>query len=325
MTATGPAGGRSLDLVGYTGDTFSRSRLWTELGEPELRRLAVAACRDLDADTLWSLTEAYFTTYGISGAKASRHTLRAYRQGLRVFLDHAGTHAVNLLHPARDLGPSFLRARESAGKSTGTVRLELAAVRLLYRALRWAGATIDDPFADARPARETTAPWDRRQPYSDAEVETLLKAASPDTRALLLFGAHAGLRVSETLALTWADLDLGAQTVRVQAGKGGKARTAVMSDSLREALLGLVRSTPDTRLFPWTDVAVRKRMKKLCMTCGVTYRGYHALRHTSGTRLYRMSHDLEAVARHLGHSTLETTRIYAKWSDESLRSSVGKW
>ena len=56
-----------------------------------------------------------------------------------------------------------------------------------------------------------------------------------------------------------------------------------------------------------------------------TYRAVHALRHYSGTKLYRAGSDLEAVARHLGHSTLETTRIYAKWSDESLRSSVGKW
>ena len=125
MTA---AGETSTAIIPYTGDTLSRSRQWTDLSEPELRRLAVTACRDQDEETLWSLTEAYFTTYGASGAKASRHTLRAYRQGLGVFLTHAGTRAVNLLHPARDLGPSFLREREAAGKSPGTVRLELAAV-----------------------------------------------------------------------------------------------------------------------------------------------------------------------------------------------------
>ena len=80
-------------------------------------------------------------------------------------LNHAGTRALNLLHPARDLRPSFLREREEDGKSPRTVRLELAAVRLLYRALRWAGATTDDPFSGARPARDATAPWDKRQLY----------------------------------------------------------------------------------------------------------------------------------------------------------------
>jgi hypothetical protein len=35
--------------------------------------------------------------------------------------------------------------------------------------------------------------------------------------------------------------------------------------------------------------------------------------------------DLEATARHLGHSKLETTRIYAKWSDRQLRETIGRW
>ncbi|HKO25702.1 MAG TPA: hypothetical protein VJY65_13305 [Chloroflexota bacterium] len=37
----------------------------------------------------------------------------------------------------------------------------------------------------------------------------------------------------------------------------------------------------------------------------------HALRHAAGTRLYAETRDLEATARHLGHSKLERTRIYA--------------
>ena len=322
MTAAGETG---TDLVVYTGDTLSRSRQWTDLSESELRRLAVIACRDQDRDTLWALTEAYFTTYGVSGAKASRHTLRAYRQGLGVFLTYAGTRAVNLLHPARDLGPGFLREREAAGKSPGTVRLELAAVRLLYRALRWAGATTDDPFADARPARDSTAPWDKRQPYSEEDLQALLVAATPETRAMLLLGAHAGLRVSELLALVWSDVDFGARVVRVRSGKGGKARRAVMSGTLSLALRALGPGQPEQRLFTISDVAVRKRLRVLCLKVEVTYRAVHALRHYSGTKLYRAGSDLEAVARHLGHSTLETTRIYAKWSDESLKNSVGQW
>jgi integrase len=254
------------------------------------------------------LTEAYFTTYGASGARASRHTLRAYRQGLGVLLKYAGTRAVNLLHPARDLGPSFLQEREAAGKSPGTVKLELAAVRLLYRALRWAGATTDDPFSDARPARDTTAPWDKRQPYSEGEVQTPLAAAKPDTRALV-----------------WSDLDFGVRVVRVRAGKGGKARRTVMSETLAQALSALGPGQPEQRVFSLSDVAVRKRLRVLCLKAGVPYRAVHALRHYSGTRLYRASSDLEAVARHLGHSTLKTTRIYAKWSDETLSNSVGQW
>ncbi|WP_293911172.1 tyrosine-type recombinase/integrase [Deinococcus sp.] len=325
MSETGEGVNSGFELVSFTGQPLDRARQWTDLSSEELRRRAVTACRDRDLESLWGLAEAYFTTYGASGARASSNTLKAYRKGLKIFLNYADTSALNLMRPARDTGPTFLRWREAAGKSPATVRLELAAARLLYKALRWAEATTADPFGDARPARDKTAPWDKRQPYSEDELQTLLGHARPDTRAMLLLGAHAGLRVSEMLSLIWSDLDFGSHAVRVRSGKGGKARSAVMSGTLAQALRQLGPKIPDQRLFPLTDAAVRKRLRLLCLKTGVPYRAVHALRHYSGTRLYKASNDLEAVARHLGHSTLETTRIYAKWSDESLKNSVGKW
>ena len=51
----------------------------------------------------------------------------------------------------------------------------------------------------------------------------------------------------------------------------------------------------------------------------------HSLRHTSGTHLYRDTGDLETVAQHLGLSTIETARVYTKWSDERLKQAVGSW
>lgn len=57
---------------------------------------------------------------------------------------------------------------------------------------------------------------------------------------------------------------------------------------------------------------------------GVPFRGVHALRHSAGTRVYAETHDLEATARRLGHSKLETTRIYATWSDRQLRETIDR-
>jgi len=51
----------------------------------------------------------------------------------------------------------------------------------------------------------------------------------------------------------------------------------------------------------------------------------HSLRHSAGTRLYAETGDLETTARHLGHAKLETTRVYAKWSDRRLRETIGRW
>lgn len=68
-----------------------------------------------------------------------------------------------------------------------------------------------------------------------------------------------------------------------------------------------------------------RHLKAVCAVAGVTFRGVHALRHSAGTRVYAETHDLEATARRLGHSKLETTRIYATWSDRQLRETIDRW
>jgi len=50
-----------------------------------------------------------------------------------------------------------------------------------------------------------------------------------------------------------------------------------------------------------------------------------SLRHSTATRLYAETGDLEETARHLGHVKLETTRIYATWSDKRLRETLSRW
>ena len=76
--------------------------------------------------------------------------------------------------------------QETASKTPATVRVRLAAGRALYAALGHAGATSDAPFTIAKPARDTTAPWDKRAPYTAAEAEALSRAADAEERVLVL-------------------------------------------------------------------------------------------------------------------------------------------
>ncbi len=79
------------------------------------------------------------------------------------------------------------------------------------------------------------------------------------------------------------------------------------------------------RILPYSDVRARARLQKVCRRAGVPYKGVHALRHYAGTRLMQQTGSLEHVARHLGHTQIETSRIYAKWSDETLREVLSEW
>jgi len=216
-----------------------------------------------------------------------------------------------------------VRTVEAEGLSASSTRVQLAGVRLFYAALRWADATQAAPFNDVKPVREKTAAWDKRSPYTHEEVQALLEHADERMQALILLCAHGGLRISEALAIRRADINLDGRELTVRHGKGGKQRRVVIGDTLIRALNRLPEQSGS--LIGGSYPAAVERLRRLCLRAGVAYRGYHALRHYAGTRLTREGASLDDVARHLGHSVLETARIYAKWSDDSLRRRIGQW
>jgi integrase/recombinase XerC len=188
----------SLDLV-------SRAKSWTELDDGDLKRAATKAANERDAETLWSLTEAFMVIHGPAGANVSEQTLKTYKRGVLDLLE--AWQGENLLRPRRDSGVMYVRGLEASGKSSSTVRVKLAAAQALYKALRWSGATSAVPFVDAKPARDLTKPWEKRQAYSPSDIRKLLEIASDVDTVFLLLGEHAGLRVSEMCGLEWKHFD----------------------------------------------------------------------------------------------------------------------
>ncbi len=314
------------------GGSLERAAMWQMLPLDERRRRAVEACVAHDAAALWRLTEVWTTLHGRAGALVSPHTRKNYRHGVETLV--ATWRQENLLRPARDAAALWLRQLEAGGLKPATVQIRLAAARALYGALRWAGATDVDPFDGVRVAADPTPAWEKRAPYSAAELDALLAVAQGEDRALVLLAGHGGLRVSECLALEWTDVELPQRRLVVARGKGGKRRTVPLSGTLLTALRAI--RPPDGRgyVLPYrSDFPARERIKRLAAAArlldakepGIPYRGIHALRHTCGMRLVRETGNLEMAARHLGHSSIETTRVYAKWSDEGLNSTVGGW
>lgn len=295
---------------------------WVALTDAEIKRVVTRAARRADESILWSLTQAYLVVHGSRGSAISANTCRSYRVGIRnLLVAWAGK---DLLAPGRDEGALYARLLEASGLSPSSIGIRLTAARQLYKALRWAGATSVDPFSSVRPPRDNTAPWDRRAPYSAKEVKRLLRSGNKVDKVFILLGAHGGLRAGEMINLRWEDIDLSDRILFVRDGKGGKFRSVNLSQSLYKALLGVKEESGS--VLPYrTYSRLAKRMYKVCDHANVERRGLHALRHHAGTEIMRKLGDLESVARHLGHSSLETARIYAKWSDSRLKAAVADW
>lgn len=311
-------------LIPFLGHGHAGAAAWIRMDKAERRRLAMAAARSKDAATLWSLTEAWVRTYTRAGAGISEKTVQGYRVGVQALL--AAWTSEDLLHPDPDAAAWYVRDLQQSRLKPGTSGNRLAAARGFYAALRWARASLEDPFRDIHTPRDPVPPWEKRRPYDAEEIAALLQEANdPCDRVLVLLGAHGGLRASECVGLRWSEVSLVRRDLLVRQGKGGTVRTVVMSSSLKQALVVCPRR-PDGYVLPYrTAKSAWWHMQRLCEQANVAGKGMHALRHTAGTRLFAETGDLETTARHLGHQRLETTRVYAKWSDRKLRETIGRW
>jgi integrase len=140
--------------------------------------------------------------------------------------------------------------------------------------------------------------------------------------------AIAGLRQSEALGLRWEDVDFGegvlhvrAQLRRDRAGaldtlKTGQSRTVLMDDRLASALRSHLRRAnrvggfvfPTRNDTPLSQRNAARSVLSACETLGITWRGFHVLRHGYATWLIaECGANVAHVSAQLGHSDVATT------------------
>jgi len=357
------------ELVPYTGagGIVERATAWAQLSDGERRRRATKAVQDHNHEALWSMTESYLTLYGRKGGNISPLTLSAYRQALMPpkgwgHEEQRQTSAQpppltlfvawkeeNLLHPSLMAGARWLRQLEGRGYITSTVRKYLAAGNAFYAALRMTGATGADPFKDIHPAPDPTPRHEKRGPYSGEEVTRMLDSAQGHDRLLVLLGAHAGLRVSELVAVQWRDVDLESRRMVIQEGKGGRKRTVPIGKTLAAELErqypngslyvlpydvvpltrrpGRARKDPENLLPSSKRTRAWRRLREIARHAGVTFKGksVHGLRHSAGTRLYKRRENIRDVMALLGHSSADVAMVYAEYADDAMEQEVREW
>jgi site-specific recombinase XerD len=173
------------------------------------------------------------------------------------------------------------------------------------------------------------APLKLPEILSREEISALFEAAQrPKHRLLLMTAYAAGLRVSELVHLKLSDIDPHRMSIRVQQGKGGKDRYALLSDRLLAELRKYwKRERPKLWLFPATrnpdqpmDAETAQKVFYRCkQRAGIAKRcGIHSLRHAFATHLLETGTDLHRIQRLLGHGQLSTTMRYFHLAQRDL-------
>lgn len=244
-------------------------------------------------------------------------------------------------------------------KSVSTINLRISALRAWCAWLVEQGYLASDPAARVKLVSGETGI--KREGLSSSQVNALLRQAhtsrdSERNYAILQVLLQTGIRLSECSRLTFGDITFGERggTLLVRAGKGNKVRSVPLNSSARDALASYVSVRLDIEKVSLKAVAAKwpkpksslafdplflsqkggelttsamgQMIAELVKAAGdlVTEEtSAHHLRHTfARSYLAQYPGDLVGLATLLGHSSLDTTKLYSQPSTTQLATRV---
>lgn len=204
------------------------------------------------------------------------------------------------------------------GQAGATVNRKLAALSKVCKTAHAAGMTRTPPPSFPR-LRE--APH-RTRVVLPKELAAMCRVSGVAYGRFWRFLAETGLRVSEALALEWADFDRSNphKCVTIRKSKSGSPRTVPLTVRAADAL-----DPRQDRPWPFNQHSVNREWDAARELVGLDIDKEfvpHALRHTCATNLVKRGVPLAVVQRWLGHKTIAVTMRYAHVGDEQVFEAV---
>ncbi len=263
---------------------------------------------------------------------AAANTLTAYQTDVLGFLGFMTQHhgAAQGLGPISRITVSDMRSwmahERGRGVAARSLARSLSAVKSFYRWLaEREGFEPTAVLSTRSPKFQNKLPRPLAVNAARAMIDTVelqsreAWVAARDVAVItLLYGC--GLRISEALGLTGADVPLPA-TLRI-IGKGGKERLVPVIPAARAAVDAYLRACPfepepqapvfrGLRGGPLYPRAIQSVMARSRMQLGLPATATpHALRHSFATHLLNAGGDLRSIQELLGHASLSTTQAY---------------
>ena len=235
-------------------------------------------------------------------------TIENYLRHIRAFAAWAGGQAVT-----KDLATQWKEHLISQYRP-GTVNTMLVSLNRFFAFLGWYDCQVKTLRIQRRLFREESKELTR------AEYERLVSAAQASGRERLVLLLETicstGIRVSEVKYITVEALKLGKAEISLK----GKIRTILLPNKLCRKLLKYAKKqkTVSGEIFLTRNGKGMSRkqiwaeMKSICAKAQVAAtKGFpHNLRHLFARVFYKACRDVAKLADVLGHSSMETTRIY---------------
>ena len=267
--------------------------------------------------------KAYIVSKKIEGL--SKETLKTYDLYLKDFL-------LYIRKPVREITANDIRIYLfSYQRENGVSNRTMDGRRLVINTfLEWCRTEryIDwNPCSQIRPIKYESKP---REPLTGIELELVRDACRTyREKAIIEIFYSTGCRVSEMVNLSKSDVDFVKGEVKLF-GKGAKHRISYINAraevSLKKYLfsrrdenpaLFVSDRNPHDRL---KKTAIEKVVREIGERSGIGRRVFpHLIRHTTVTDALERGMNIAEVQKILGHEKLDTTMIYAKVCQESVK------
>lgn len=316
--------------------TTSRGKRQQETSDPAILTRSLAIFSELP---LWlqPALQAYFKRRWSgwqphmvkeSAPVLAHHLLRLWRW----FIDERHISAWTDLKQA-DL-EAWLSARHADGLKASTIRRELSLLKSCIREASAQGIVVSANLFRVKPSVSPQPLPRHLLPEEMHNLEkTALETTDSDTltakleRAWFLTLSHTGVRCAELLNLRLGDIDFAGRRLFILDGKNGHDRVVYLTATLMAALADYLTwrpATTDDHL--WITATgnclarhqVKYRLHRWGDKCNVQVTP-HRLRHTFATRLVNQGLPLTAVAKLLGHRSLNMTQHYARLYEYTVR------
>ncbi len=281
--------------------------------------------------------------------EATGKTHERYSRVVELFLKFLGNRA------NRDL--SHLTSKEIAAFRDHTAKkLSAGTVNICIKVLRSAlGQARRDGLVDVNEGERVTILKRKRsferQPFTLDELRQILNTANNEWKGMILVGLYTGLRLSDVATLTWANLDLQRDELRVTTSKTGRRQVLPLARPLSKHLATLPTSDdPTAPLFPSAHAARQRsqyggtlsnQFYNILVSAGLAKKrtheskgkgrdarrqhgglSFHSLRHTA-TSLLKNAGVSDAVARDIiGHESPAISAHYTHIDDETKRKAL---
>jgi integrase len=281
--------------------------------------------------------------------EAADSTYRAYDQVIALLLDFLKE---RIDQDLADISKSDLvafRNHYTTKIGAGRVNFYVKVLRMFFRAAHRDGYLLENPAAYLEIVRNRSN--ERRRPFTVEEIRSVLSIADPEWQSLIRLGLYTGQRLADLAALTWSNVDLESNEIRLTTRKTDRRLTIPIAGPLREHLVSSAgKDDPAGPLHPKAFSTLSKDGRAASLSnefVGLlsqagfreeqTHKGrgigrnakrrtsklsFHSLRHTAVSLLKDAGIPQATVMELIGHDSEQMSALYTHVGREALQKAA---